>query len=211
MTGEENVALQKAATEAIGFLDGICKPAPDQLGLLLSEKVYFRHVMNMTECVHEWRNELKAKGINNPKPISPKTLYSYLEAVQHENEPELRVLWKNLMTNYVDPSKSLTLTVYPGILKELSTPEVKILKFIVDNACIQINSDKESIDIPEDTIENLERLNLIANYTEYKTRAQMGTSPVDVNRTEEYILTPFGHKFMNAVGVNSENWSIVRK
>lgn len=200
MTGESNVALTKAASEAMGFLGSICKPAGEELGLMLADKVKQWRVQNQLRHITKLEENVKKHNIK-AKVIHPKILYPYLEAIQFEDDEELDTLWVNLMTNYVDAEKHLTVTVYPSILKQISTPEARILQYCIDNGFIHSKDKKPKVEIPEGCIENLTRLGLIENEIKYRTESQHTSSEgleVQPDYTDKFELTNFGYDFLNA-------------
>src|SRR5690606_2679085 len=64
------------------------------------------------------------------KQVDLKVLVPYLDNVSLEEDETLQDLWANLMANYVDASKNLTTTVYPGVLSQLSSEEVRMLSVL---------------------------------------------------------------------------------
>ncbi|GEM_PF-1795389 len=122
--------------------------------------------------------------------------------------------WADLITNYVDPSVNLTLTVYPEILKQLSTPEVQILQKL-ENLCVQkvqaaITSEGDfpvtySIEtIPREITSNLGRLGLVdeviidtrkfnVNYS-----GELITQTDGIVRCGNFTITNFGIELVRA-------------
>lgn len=82
-----------------------------------------------------------------------------------EEDEILQGMWADLFLNYIDTNKNLTLTVYPSILKQLSTHEVAILNFMINNKN-KINtstwSKTKDIGFSNEEIANLNRLGIIA-------------------------------------------------
>ena len=64
------------------------------------------------------------------KQINLKALFPLLEGIAVEEDETLQDMWANLFVNYIDSKRNLTINVYPEVLKQLSTNEVTILKYI---------------------------------------------------------------------------------
>lgn len=56
-----------------------------------------------------------------------KIILPFLEGVALEEDETLQDMWTKLFINYIDAEKTSTVTVYPEILKQLSSTEVAIL------------------------------------------------------------------------------------
>ena len=61
------------------------------------------------------------------KQVNVKVLLPYLEGVSLEEDETLQNMWANLFVNYIDVSVNLASNVYPSVLSQISTQEVRIL------------------------------------------------------------------------------------
>jgi hypothetical protein len=141
------------------------------------------------------------------KEISSKALIPIIEGVSLEDDENIQTMWANLFVNYVDVSKNLNVSVYPSILKQLSTNEVKILDYFKEPFYSNRLTTKflhcDDLTFTEDEIHNLERLSLIEEEIEleYKmrdNRAGSVTTKVDRIAKGVHLLTDFGKDFVMA-------------
>lgn len=137
-----------------------------------------------------------------------KIIVPYLEGVSLEEDDSLQELWANLFANYIDSSKNLTINVYPNILKQLSTNEVAIIKFIQSNKNkVQFRGYEATKEIhaSDEELLNLERLNILKESIEISqyggdfdnSNGQWKWDFEEISSGEFYI-TDFGFEFLNA-------------
>jgi hypothetical protein len=151
------------------------------------------------------------------KEASLKVLLPYMEGISLEDNETLQDMWANLLVNYIDADKNLTTNVYPGILSQLSSKEVKILYELKD--FVPQSSSTSRYFAPKavkqlfevDQISNLERLGLIAGVPRFKTvdtrKSGMYRPTSDIFKTGDkieqlsplvYKITLFGKQFLQA-------------
>lgn len=127
--GELNIkstTVEKSVEAATGFLQKLIGPSVEEMGLLFSDKIKAWRFNNQVRSLMKVQEKLEKAEIK-AKIINPKVIFPYLEAVSLEEDEKLHELWANLIVNYIDPEKNLETTVYPEILKQLSSKEIKIL------------------------------------------------------------------------------------
>lgn len=134
----------------------------DEIGQLMADKVRLWRFNNQVKNLSKVREIVEREGIS-PKQISLKVLFPYLEGVSLENDEELQEMWANLLVNYIDSAKNLRINVLPSILTQLSSEEIKILKFLprTQSELAASNITTASIEIDPAAFSNLERLGLI--------------------------------------------------
>jgi len=192
--------IEQAIDLLKGFLDKAIGPAVDEWGAMLADNVKLRRFKNQI------RNLEKAKKIAEERKISIrqinlKALVPYLEGVSMEEDETLQEMWANLFVNYLDSEKNLTINVYPDILKQLSTNEVVILKFMEENdkrLLMNLRTQTGKNYFGKYSLEelgNLDRLGLIReepNYSFYDGHKFEELQP------EKFYLTEFAEAFLNA-------------
>lgn len=207
--GEINIkssTVEKSLELAKDFLQKLVGPSVDELGLLFADNVKLWRLKNQITNLNKVER-LVQKGNVDIKKINLKILVPYLEGVSLEDDDDLQNLWANLFTNYIDTQKNLTLNVYPNILKQLSTNEVSILKFMLLNGNSIAIGFRKSKDITfnDEEIANLERLGLIRETLELsqysgdhdRSNGQYKWNIEEVN-SDDYYLTKFGTEFLHA-------------
>lgn len=138
--------------------------------------------------------------------INLKVLGPLIEGISLESDDDLREMWANLFVNYVDSAKNLTITVYPEILKQLSTAEADILESMINDDQYSIATDeKTQLERPVgyEELANLVRLGLIEPH---RTIGYVNDPTITGNQrpmernieNDLYFLTQFGHHFLEA-------------
>lgn len=183
-----------------GFLEKAIGPSVEELGQKMSDNLKMRRLENQLKNLEKAKNIAEINNVSI-KQINLKALFPYLEGVALEEDESLQKMWANLFVNYIDTNKNLTLTVFPDILKHLSSNEVNMLTFMSTNyGRIQISPwNKATIDYPSNyTLEemgNLARLGLIREESNFSL---YDGSKIEELKPENYYLTEFGESFLNA-------------
>lgn len=199
--------IEKSLDLAKDFLQKLIGPSVDELGLLFSDNVKLWRLKNQIRNLEKVK-KIVEDGKIDIKQVNLKVLIPYLEGVSLEEDETLQDLWANLFTNYIDTSKNLTINVYPNILKQLSTNEVTILRFLQSNGNKLTTSGyktNKEINFTSEEIANLERLGLIKEVLEI---SQYGGNIDDSTgqwkwdfeelASGEFYITDFGFEFLNA-------------
>jgi hypothetical protein len=205
--------IEKSLDLAKGFLQTLVGPSVEELGLLLSDNVKLWRLKNQIRNLEKVKNIVDKENID-VKQVNLKVLIPYLEGVSLEEDETLQNLWANLFVNYIDSKKNLTINVYPNILKQLSTNEVKILNYMQSHeGRLQYggyNADK-NIQVNSEEIANLERLGVVKEFLEL---IQYGGQPddnngqwkwdIDEDSSGIFYITDFGYEFLRACERKSE-------
>lgn len=208
--GELNLkssTIEKSLDMAKDFLQKLIGPSVDELGLLFSDNVKLWRLKNQIRNLEKVKKIVDEEKIDI-KQVNLKVLIPYLEGVSLEDDETIQDLWAKLFTNYIDTSKNLTINVYPNILKQLSTNEVTILRFLQDNGnkltFKGYNANKE-IKFTSEELANLERLGVIKETLEISQYggdidASTGQWKWDFEElaSGEFYITDFGIEFLNA-------------
>jgi len=199
------VAAEEATKTAGGLMSRLFGPLADGLGLMMSQGIRIRVLenqirgMKMVKEICE-RENVKAKAVNL------KVVLPYLEGVGLEEEPELEKMWANLMVNYLDPERNLETVVYPSILKQLSTEEIKALGTIYDKRdTVTQQIGKMTITINEIydddfkiKLHNLLRLGIIERELNDNYIMGSAASGLGYMFPRKYKLSGFGREFYEA-------------
>ncbi|GGN14057.1 hypothetical protein GCM10010967_57860 [Dyadobacter beijingensis] len=208
MTPEEvkgGVEIVKMANEWAKLL---LAPSAKEFGQLLGDIVrHKRESMN-----RNW--ELTAGKVQTimideevePKDIDTKVLIPMLEGIHLEEDNDLQDLWANMFVNYVDSKRNLSVVVYPSILRQLSSSEVRILKFLRSDkrpSLWRYSDGDGPCPYTDEEANNLVRLSLIEEVIEqtYNNKKDVSGSisnTVKTKRTGKYELTEFGDDFLDA-------------
>lgn len=198
--------VEKGLDLAKDFLQKLIGHSVDEMGLLFADNVKLWRLKNQIRNLEKVKKIVEEENLNL-KQINLKVLVPYLDAVSLEDDETLQDIWANLFTNYIDFSKNLTLSVYPDILKQLSTREVGILKFMQTNGKLIIEgySANKEIQCSSEELSNLLRLSLIQETLEISQYGgdideSTGQWKWDFEEVASgvYYITDFGFEFLKA-------------
>ncbi|MFV9552578.1 Abi-alpha family protein [Algibacter sp. PT7-4] len=193
--------IEKSLELAKEFLGKLVGPSVEEMGLLFGDNIKLWRLKNQTRNFEKVKKIANKRGIELKK-INLKVLIPYLEGISLEENEFLQDKWANLMTNYLDSNKNLTITVYPSILTQLSTNEVKILDFLNKKNRLNIgliNDHRKTKDVEYNFAEiaNLERLGLIKEVV-HISKFGDGERDYEEQNSDEFYLTSFGSDFVKA-------------
>lgn len=205
--------IEKGLELMTKFLSPLVKPTVEELGELLADNVKTWRLKNQVRNIEKVKAIVEKEGIT-PKAINMKVLFPYIDAIALEDDETLQDMWANLFVNYIDSEKTLTTHVYPDVLRQLSTNEVKTLQYFRNQKMISFdNPDSEfynnEFDLSKHEVSNLDRLSLIEEHIITEDRKVSRVVASDVfgqemkpayiyERTGLYKLTSFGHNFIEA-------------
>jgi hypothetical protein len=198
--------VEKSLDLAKGFLQKLIGPSVDEVGLMLSDNVKLWRLKNQIRNLEKVKKIVEEQNISI-KQVNLKVVIPYLEGVSLEEDETLQDLWANLFANYIDSDKNLIINVYPNILKQLSTNEVKVLDFMRNSkSTVAFSGYRKTKDIlfSEEEIANLQRLGLIKEELEfsqyggdYADNGQYRWSIEEIG-SGKYYISDFGSEFLGA-------------
>ena len=90
-----------------GFLYEIVgAPVKDLVDLKIRDPLKIKHFENLIKITEKAQESLKARNIQEPKPVSLVLAEPLLEAAAKESREELQDLWAKLLANAMDPARS---------------------------------------------------------------------------------------------------------
>lgn len=202
LTPVEAAAVEKTVRTATTLLGKIFGPAMEEFGLMIGDDMKVRRLKNQIKNFQKIEKIVEKEKITMQE-VNLKALVPYLNNVSLEEDESLQDMWANLMVNYLDSSRNLTTIVYPNILAQLSSDEVKILNALREGrgslAAIYPNWPKIQDEQP---ILNLTRLGLVEHIfqIEQKRRNLISGDRLEFQNkpTRRYKLTKFGLAFLVA-------------
>lgn len=197
----KSTTLEKSLELAKDFLGKLVGPTVEEMGLLIGDNIKIWRLRNQIRNFDKVKKKAKQRGIEL-KQINLKVLMPYLNGVSLEEDELLQDKWANLLTNYLDSEKNLTITVYPSILSQLSSNEVKLLDYLskkhkINVGIIHSGDRTKDIDFQFAEISNLERLGLIRESIHISKYGE-GDSDYEEQSSDEFYLTNFGDDFVKA-------------
>lgn len=181
------------------FLVRVIGPSATELGEQLADSLKNRRLKNQIRNFKK-ANEIVDKEGLETRQIDLKALYPYLQGVSLEEDERLQEKWANLFVNYIDTSKNLTSHVYPSILSQLSSEEVKILEELhrTNRNLYRKGYTENPIAFTEEQLGNLLRLGLLAPNQNFSLYDGPHDPKIEELQPWENYLTSFGDSFVNA-------------
>lgn len=197
--------IEKGLDLVKGFLERAIGPSVDEFGFMHQDNMRFRRANNQLKIFTRAKERAEKTGMNI-KQMNLKALFPLLEGISLEEEETLQEMWTNLFLNYTDSSKNLTINVYPEILKQLSTNEVRLLEYVKGNDSKIVTggfNKTTAVEFGDEEIANLRRLGLIEEVPNMSYRIEDIYEERPKIKTEllspyEYFLSDFGHDFLRA-------------
>lgn len=196
----KSTTIEKGLDLIKDFLVKAIGPSVDEFGQGLSDNLKMRRFENQIKNLKKAKRIAEEHNVN-VKQINLKALFPYLEGAALEEDETLQEMWANMFVNYIDTDKNLTMTVFPDILKHLSSNEIHMLIFMSENMgrIKKHYAYPETKNYPEvyslEEMGNLARLGLIrevGNYSLYDG------NKIEELKPEDYYLTELGYAFLNA-------------
>ena len=134
--GEAVNSIVKKSFEGIeAFLSATCKPALDELGLMLRDRVRVWRLNNALKIVEKAKGKFEFKDGELQLQANPKVALSIIENGSNEENEDLQDMWAGLFTtSFSEDGKDDENLIYISILKQLTLPEAKLLKYICENS-----------------------------------------------------------------------------
>jgi hypothetical protein len=122
-----DVVAEVAKKEADSFLQATLGEPLKAVGGLLADHINVRRHANLIKAVVNAKQQLSQAGVA-PKEVPLSIIHPAIEAASLEEDPDMQVVWANLLANAADPRRgSPLLPSFPGILKDLVSRDAKFL------------------------------------------------------------------------------------
>lgn len=123
---------EKGFDAAKGFLNKLIGGQVEEYGLMNQDNVRLKRFKNQLSIVTKAQKMVEESGLDI-KQISIKTLVPLLEYASLEDDETLQQMWSNLLVNYIDVNQKLESSIFPFILSQLSSDEIKIIENLYVN------------------------------------------------------------------------------
>jgi len=208
--------IKELVQAAEKFLGKLVTPGLEEGGGIIQDSVKFWRFKNQVNIALKAEKFLRKKGIK-PQQILPKTLVPLLEDGSLENNDEMQSKWAALLANAANPKSKVSVKPsFPGILKELSPLEAKLLDQLFDNINKQPKGKRFQTNFAKDKIlqflkvtpdefdviaDNLFRLNLCQPPASFGG-VSIGKFPIVLRTYDVIMFTPLGYEFVKACRFN---------
>lgn len=155
-----STAVEKGIDLVKGFIEKLIGSTLEETGNILFDNVRLYRLKNQIKIMSKVQKIVEDNNIEM-KQISLKTLVPLLDYSSLEDNETLQDKWTNLIVNYVDSKEKYESTIFPFILNQLTSTELKELDLLYDFEYRRAGSIKTS----GIYISNLTRLGLIEQDT----------------------------------------------
>ncbi len=137
-------ALEHAVKEAFkgveAFLSMTCKPALEEVGLMLKDKVRIWRLHNVIKIMEKAHGKLEYDGNNINISVNPKVALAIVENSSNEDNDELQEMWAGLFVSSLSSGEPNDENlIYVNILKQLTVVEAKFIRYISENTNLREN------------------------------------------------------------------------
>lgn len=168
------------------FVEKLFGSSLEETGLIFSDRIRLLRLKNQIKILSNAK-EICIKNNISINQINLKTLVPLLEYSSLEEDETLQEKWSNLLVNIIDSEKKYESSIFPYILNQLTSNEVKVLETLSDDRLTSVNIGVIS-GIEQS---NLIRLGLIELDFVYK---KMIRNKITYNK---FRITDLGYEFVN--------------
>jgi len=175
---------------------------PNEYATYIASRIHLRHYPKLIERAIATAEKIRAAGLPAKaySALDEPLLTAILEATAEETDPDLQVLWENLLANAVIDDSSEVRRAFPGILRELDPKDARLL----DALASRTSDDSYGVDqfktVPGErdgiSLDNVTALELLRPVRMLRTTA--GSIAVDDGSITGYAFTERGWAFVKA-------------
>ncbi len=114
-------------SSALSFLSMVCKPASEELGLWIGDKVRMWRLKNVISIIEKTQNKFTFE--NNKLQIHPKILGIVFDKGSWEDDSYIQEYWSSLLNSSFSENPSTENSLYFNILSQLSKTEVLLIDY----------------------------------------------------------------------------------
>jgi hypothetical protein len=184
-----STAIEKGIDLIGGFIEKLVGSSLEEAGLYFGDTVRIRRLNNQIKIFSTAKKIAEENNISL-KQINLKTIVPLLEFSSLEEDETLQEKWSNLIVNFSDSSKVFESSIFPFILNQISSNEIKELERIKDANVFKTHE----LNLKAYEISNLQRLGLIG---------QVGDSQSFAGG--KYLIPTFTFSTITALGAEFVN------
>ena len=128
-------ALNKSVEGVYKVFSIVCKPVLEELGQMAKDKVRVWRLNNIHNILEKANSKFEYKDGEIDLKINPKVALAIIENGANEDNEDLQEMWAGLLAS--SPSKdglNDENIIYVNVLKQISSIEVKILKYVCEHS-----------------------------------------------------------------------------
>lgn len=121
------------------FLNTVCKPAMVEFGFLLSDKVRYWRLNNISKMLMKAKDKMEFTNGKLELRANPKVAIAVMESSSYEEDDTIQDMWAGLfVSSCTEDGKDDSNMVFVDLLKRLNSIEARILQYACSNAYIDV-------------------------------------------------------------------------
>ena len=129
------IATKGVLDGAAAFLSRVCLPAAEEFGLALRDRVSAWRAKNLARMLSAANQLDLANNPGSTDQLSPRLAALGMEEASWTDNDEIQAMWSGLLASSISPGgQSDENLVFMNILRQLSSLQVRVLRFAVENA-----------------------------------------------------------------------------
>lgn len=130
-----NKTVNKTFEGLEGFLTSVCKPALDEVGQMLKDKMRYWRLNNILKIIEKSKGKLEFQGENLQIKAHPRVALSIIENGSVVDDEELQEFWAGLFaTACTADGQDDENLIFVDLLKQLTRLQARILKYSCENS-----------------------------------------------------------------------------
>jgi len=144
MIEEKLKILEKGIESAQKFLENICSPASEELGLMLRDKVRQWRLNNIIKILNKSSGNFDFENDQLILKAHPRIVSEIMEKGSWQDNEEIQSLWAGLLTSSLDSSgRNDENIIFINILNKLTVRQVRIIKYFAEKSPKKIDSQSQ--------------------------------------------------------------------
>lgn len=130
-----NTAVSKSIEGVEAFLKMVCAPALDEVGLMMKDQVRNWRLKNILTIMEKAKGKIHFENDKLQIKAHPRVALSIIENASLIDNDEVQELWAGLFaSSCTENGQDDQNLIFVNLLKQLTVPQAKILKFGVENS-----------------------------------------------------------------------------
>ncbi len=119
-------------TDGLGeFIKIICKPAAEEFGLLIKDKIAYYRIINLYKISEKVKKKVKERDLNFTGNMSPRLLKEIVENSSYCEDDGIKNMWAGLIANSsTNPNATDDTLIYIDTLKKMTSFQACLLNLI---------------------------------------------------------------------------------
>lgn len=128
-------SINTVVKTGLDFLEVICRPAAEEFGLLLQDRVRYWRAKNSSNILIKAKRNIDIQNNNVDLRASPRIVYNILENGSWIDDDKIQEMWAGLLASAcTKDGRDESNLIFIDLLSHLTYSEVRILNYICENA-----------------------------------------------------------------------------